>query len=96
MYYMSKHTNKIFTEGQIRIVNDIYGKDELGNCLETGSIVGVESPSVIDFIKSNNMAGAALRYQELHNCKLKGAYDAVHAMRRDMYKISKKSNKEGK
>lgn len=96
MYYMSKHTNKIFTEGQIRIVNDIYGKDELENCLETGSIVGVESPSVIDFIKFNNVAGAALRYRDIHGCNLKEAYSAIRAMMRDMRRSSKKSNKEGK
>lgn len=94
MYYMSKHTGKIFTEAQISIVNDIYGEDELKDCLEARSIVQVSEPSVIDFIKCGNMSGATIRYRELHNCKTKAAYDAVFAMKRDMRRISKKGNKE--
>lgn len=96
MYYMSKHTGKIFTEGQISIVNDIYGKDELKDCLEARSIIQVSEPSVIDLIKSENMAGAALRYRELHDSKLKEAYDAVYAMKRDIRRFNKKNGKEDK
>lgn len=97
MYYMSKHTGKIFTEGQISIVNDIYGKDELKDCLEARSIIQVSEPSVIDFIKCENMVGAARRYQELHDCKLKEAYDAVYAMKRDIRRFQKNNeNKEEK
>ena len=59
-----------------------------------GILTKVESPSVIDFIKCGNMAGATLRYRELHNCKTKAAYDAVFAMKRDMRRISKKGNKK--
>lgn len=96
MYYMSKHTGKIFTETQISIINDIYGKDELKDCLEAASIVEVSEPSVIDFIKCENMAGAVRRYQELHDCKLKEAYDAVYAMKRDIRRFNKKNGKEEK
>ena len=42
------------------------------------------------------MSGATYRYRELHNCKLKEAYDAVYAMKRDMYRLGKKNNKEDK
>lgn len=96
MYYMSEHTGKIFTEAQISIVNDIYGKDELKDCLEAASIVEVENPSVVDFIKCNNIAGAVLRYREIHNCKTKAAYDAVYTMKRDMHRFNKKNGKEEK
>ena len=94
MYYKSNVTGKILTEGQIQHHCDVYGDDTIAADIEMGILTKVESPSVIDFIKCGNMAGATLRYRELHNCKTKAAYDAVFAMKRDMRRISKKSNKE--
>lgn len=83
-YYMSKHTGKLFTERQIKIVNDIYGKDELKDCLETKSIIPVEAPTVIDFLESENLKGAISRYEEIHDCELTEAYNMVKRIERDM------------
>ena len=94
MYYISNCTHKIFTENQIKAINDIYGDGEFDMGIKSGIFIPIASPSVIDFIKCGNMAGATLRYRELHNCKTKAAYDAVFAMKRDMRRISKKSNKK--
>ena len=94
MYYKSNCTNKIFTENQIKIVNDIYGESEFDEGISVGVFIPIENPSVIDLIKCGNMAGATLRYRELHNCKTKAAYDAVFVMKRDMRRISKKGNKK--
>lgn len=96
MYYKSNCTGKIFTENQIKIVNDIYGESKFDDGVNVRIFIPIESPSVIDFIKSGNMSGATYRYRELHNCKLKEAYDAVYAMKRDMYRINKKNGKEDK
>lgn len=96
MYYISNYTHKIFTENQIKAVNDIYGKDEFNEAIKNGVFIPIESPSVIDFIKSGNMPGATYRYREIHNCKLKEAYDAVYEMKRYMRGLGKKSNKEEK
>ena len=94
MYYKSNCTNKIFTENQIKVVNDIYGESEFDEGISVGIFIPIENLSDIDFIKCGNMAGATLRYRELHNCKTKTAYDAVFAMKRDMRRISKKGNKK--
>ena len=94
MYYKSNITGKILTEGQIQYHCDVYGDDTIAKDINIGILTKVESPSVIDFIKCGNMAGATLRYKELHNCKTKDAYDAVFAMKRDMRRISKKGNKK--
>jgi len=94
MYYLSKNTDKIFTEAQISIVNDIYGEGELERCLETETFVPIEEPSVIDLIMSKNMPAAAIRYREIHNCKLKAAYDTVYQMRRDIYRFNKRNSKK--
>lgn len=95
MYYISNYTHKIFTENQIKAVNDIYG-DDAGEAIKNVVFIPIENPSVVDFIKSGNMSGATYRYRELHNCKLKEAYDAVYAMKRYMHSLGKKSNKEEK
>lgn len=92
MYYISNCTHKIFTENQIKAVNDIYGKNEFDNGIGVGIFIPIASPSVIDFIKCGNMAGATYRYRELHDCTLKEAYSAVYAMKRDIRRF-KKSNK---
>lgn len=92
MYYISNCTNKIFTENQIKAVNDIYGKGEFDNGIGAGIFIPIASPSVIDFIKCGNMAGATYRYRELHDCTLKEAYSAVYLMKRDIRR-SQKSNK---
>ena len=94
MYYKSNITGKILTEGQIHYHCDVYGDDTIAKDINIGILTKVESPSVIDFIKCSNMAGATLRYKELHNCKTKAAYDAVFAMKRDMRRFSKKGNKK--
>ena len=94
MYYKSNITGKILTEGQIQHHCDVYGYDTIAKDINIGILTKVESPSVIDFIKCGNMAGATLRYRELHNCKTKAAYDAVFAMKRDMRRFSKKGNKK--
>ena len=94
MYYISNYTHKIFTENQIKAVNDIYGEDEFDEAIKNGVFIPIENPSVVDFIKSGNMSGATYRYRELHNCKLKEAYDAVYEMKRYMRSLGKKSNKE--
>lgn len=96
MYYISNYTHKIFTENQIKAVNDIYGKDEFNEAIKNGVFIPIENPSVVDFIKSGNMSGATYRYREIHDCKLKEAYDAVYALRRYMRGLGKKSNKEEK
>lgn len=96
MYYKSNVTGKILTEGQIQHHRDVYGDDTIATDIEMGILTKVESPSVIDFIKCGNMAGATLRYRELHNCKTKAAYDAVYAMKRDMHRFNKKNSKEDK
>nr|DAI86293.1 MAG TPA: hypothetical protein [Caudoviricetes sp.] len=96
MYYVSNYTNKIFTENQIKAVNSIYGADRFDEAIKTGAFIPIENPSVVDFIKSGNMSGATYRYREIHDCKLKEAYDAVYAMKRDMYRLGKKNNKEDK
>ena len=94
MYYKSNITGKILTEGQIQYHCDVYGDDTIAKDINIGILTKVESPSVIDFIKCGNMAGATLRYRELHNCKTKDAYDAVFAMKRDMRRFSKKGKKK--
>lgn len=96
MYYKSNVTGKILTEGQIQHHCDVYGDGTIAVDIEMGALTEVEVPSVIDFIKCGNMAGATLRYRELHNCKTKAAYDAVFAMKRDMHRINKKNGKEEK
>lgn len=96
MYYKSNITGKILTEGQIQHHCDVYGDDTIAKDIKIGILTKVESPSVIDFIKCGNMAGATLRYRELHNCKTKAAYDAVFAMKRDMRRFSKRNGKEDK
>ena len=97
MYYISNYTHKIFTENQIKAVNDIYGEDEFDEAIKNGVFIPIESPSVVDFIKSGNMSGATYRNRELHNCKLKEAYDAVYAMKRDIRQFQKSNkNKEKK
>ena len=94
MYYKSNFTGKILTEGQIQHHCDVYGDDTITKDIGMGILTKMESPSVIDLIKCGNMAGATLRYRELHNCKTKAAYDAVFAMKRDMRRFSKKGNKK--
>ena len=94
MYYKSNITGKILTEDQIQHHCYVYGDDTIAADIKIGILTKVESPSVIDFIKCGNMAGATLRYRELHNCKTKAAYDAVFAMKRDMRRFSKKGNKK--
>lgn len=97
MYYISNRTNKIFTENQIKAVNDIYGKNEFDMGINSGIFIPIDSPSIIDFIKCSNMAGATHRYRELHDCTLKEAYDAVYAMKRDIRRFQKSNkNKEKK
>lgn len=96
MYYISNYTHKIFTENQIKAVNDIYGENEFDEAIKNGVFIPIENPSVIDFIKCGNMTGATYRYREIHNCKLKEAYDAVYEMKRYMHSLGKKSNKEEK
>lgn len=97
MYYKSNCTDKIFTENQIKAVNNIYGESEFDEGISAGVFVPIENPSVIDFIKCDNMAGAIHRYRELHDCKVKEAYDAVYAMRRDIRRFQKNNkNKEKK
>ena len=93
MYYKSNVTGKILTEGQIQHHCDVYVYYMIATDIEMVILTKVDSPSVIDFIKCGNMAGATLRYRELHNCKTKAAYDAVFAMKRDMRRFSKKGNK---
>lgn len=93
MYYMSKNTDNVFTEDQIKIVNAIYGEDEFEKCVEIGTFVEVDAPNVIDLINRKNMSTAAYRYRELHDCTLKEAYDAVHNIRRDI-RLAKKHNKK--
>lgn len=97
MYYKSNCTDKIFTENQIKAVNDIYGESEFDEGINVGVFVPIENPSVIDFIKCGNMAGATYRYRELHDCTLKEAYSAVYVMKRDILRFQKNNkNKEEK
>lgn len=97
MYYISNCTNKIFTENQIKAVNDIYGDGEFDMGIKSGIFIPIASPSVIDFIKCGNMAGATYRYRELHDCTLKEAYSAVYVMKRDIRRFQKSNkNKEKK
>lgn len=96
MYYKSNITGKILTEDQIQHHCDVCGNDAIAVDINMGILTIVENPSVVDFIKCDNMIGAMTRYRELHNCKTKDAYDAVYAMKRDMHRINKKNDKEEK
>ena len=86
----------VFWTDNTKTVVKCNGEDEFDGAIKNGVFIPIENPSVVDFIKSGNMSGATHRYRELHNCKLKEAYDAVYEMKRYMHSLGKKSNKEEK
>lgn len=86
-YYKSNSTDNIFTETQIKIVNDIYGEDEFKDSLNCGLFEKVENPSVVDFLNCRNFAGAVARYRDIHNVGLKEATNSVRSMRSFMEKL---------
>lgn len=87
MYYRSTATGKILSEGSVRILNDVFGDEAVANMMNDGLLESIENPSVVDCIRSGNMASAITRYREIHECGLAEAKKAVYAMRSDVSRV---------
>ena len=83
-YYRSTATNKILTENSLKILDDVFGDETIAKMTSDGLLVSIETPSIIECIRSGNMASAFTRYRELHDCTMDEAKKNVYAMRANM------------
>lgn len=96
-YYRSNKTGKIMSEGSLKVLNDIFGNNTINNMVSDGLLVSIETPSVVDCIRSGNLGSAFTRYRELHNCTLDEAKKAVYSMCADISRtngIAKRKKKK--
>lgn len=89
-YYRAALSGKIFSEGQLRILDDIFGDGSFESWMHLGALVPVENISVIDFLKVHDRAHAAILYRDIHNCSLATALDQVKLIEADIDRLSKK------
>ena len=89
-YYRAALSGKIFSERQLRILDDIFGDGSFEGWVHLGALVHVEDISVIDFLKSNDRAHAAILYRDIHDCSLATAAEQVRLIEADMARFSKK------
>lgn len=90
-YYKSTFTDRIFMQHDVDILDNIYGKGATKNAIDTGTIVAIDPPSVIDCIKhASSEAAAVFRYREINNCKLADATKAVREIKARMKRNKKK------
>lgn len=95
MYYKSSITGKILTETQVNVLNDIWGGEEVNAQVERGCLIPMEEkPSVVDLIKSRNLASAAFRYKEIHGGTIADAWTAVKTIRADVSRFKRMNKKE--
>lgn len=66
MYYRSKHTGRIVMDNAIRVLNDIYGEDNVKCNILNEDLEVIEEPHIIDCIKYGGLVVAGVRYRELH------------------------------
>jgi hypothetical protein len=83
-YYRSKATGKILSEGSLKVLNDVFGNEVIPNMVADGLLVSIETPSVVECIRSGNLASAFTRYRELHDCTMDEAKKAVYSMCADI------------
>ena len=95
-YYRSTATGKIMSENSLRVLNDIFGGDTVSSMMSDGLLENVENPTVIDCIRSGNMATAITRYREIHGCGLADAKKGVYAIRSDMARARSMNKKKQK
>lgn len=89
-YYRAALSGKIFSEGQLRILDDIFGDGSFEGWVHLGALVHVESISVIDFLKFNDRVHAAMLYRDIHDCSLATALAQVKLIEADMARFSEK------
>ena len=91
MWYRSSFTGKIINESSIGILNTIFGDAAIETFIEDGVLKEIEPPSVIDiFNNGGGIVSAATRYQEIHNCNIRTAIEAVKKIREDISNVQKK------
>ena len=96
-YYRSTATGKILGENSLKILDDVFGNETVANMIADNLLVSIETPSVIDCIRSGNMVSAFTRYREIHECSMDEAKKAVHTIRADISKtknIDKRKKKK--
>lgn len=85
MYYKTTTSNKIFNEHRLFILDDLFGPGVFKALVESGTLVPVANPSVIDLIKNNQIYEAAALYHEIHKeSTLKESLDMVKRIKNDM------------
>lgn len=95
-YYRSNPTGKILSENSLKVLNDVFGNDVVPSMVEDGLLVSIETPSVVDCIRSGNMATAIARYREIHDCGMEEAKKAVYSIRADISRTTSISNRRNK
>lgn len=93
MYYRSTVTGHIIRDTSIDVLNQIYGENGVDSAIESGIIVPIESPSVIDCIRYGTEISAVLRYYEIHKCGVHEAREGVKRIKEDMNKFKEKKTK---
>lgn len=95
MWYRSIITNKFVRGSSDRLVDSIIGKGTFEGFVKNGLLREVENPSVIDILHENKSSIlAAVRYQELHNCSRKEAWEGIKALKKDMSSENQKEEQE--
>lgn len=85
MWYQSVYTGKFVRGSSNRLVDSIIGKGTFDTYVKSGILIKVENPSVIDILRENrSVVLAAVRYQELHNCSRKEAWEGVKLLKKSM------------
>ena len=83
-YYRSNPTGKILSEGSLKVLTDVFGDGVIPNMVSDGLLVNIETPSVVECIRSGNLSSAFARYRELHDCSMDEAKKAVYTMCSDI------------
>lgn len=81
-YYKSNITGNIITFPFV--IDQIYGKGAVEKLIDTRVIARVDSPTVIDILKSGLKVTAVKRYREIHGCTLSEAKDMVEKIMDDI------------
>lgn len=95
-YYRSNATDKILCENSLKVLDDVFGDNTISRMMADGLLVTIESPSVVECIRSGNLAAAFTRYRELHDCTPEDARKAVYIMRADIFRTNSVAKRKKK
>lgn len=90
MWYKSTVTEKVVHSSAAKLIDNVYGKEAFRNDVDSGIIIPIEAPSVVDVLRDTGSVHlAAVRYREIHHCSVREAKAEVKRLKADISAFNK-------